>query len=100
MSDNVSQIDYEAVRKSANGFQTAHQTLTVVNITLEAAMMLLRTTAFIGLVGGFAVERYLANIQPKVQRLAEKCMEISEDLEQTVLIHQSKDGDSEGHFQS
>jgi hypothetical protein len=91
MAGNVSQIDYEAVAKSADGFETVGTTLAVVNTALEAAMMILRTTAFIGLVGGAAVERYLANIQPKVEKLSQKCKEMSGDLREVIRIRQQTD---------
>jgi hypothetical protein len=56
-------MDTDAVQHIADGFETAADVLGAVNTALEAAMQLLRMTAFVGLVGGLALERYIASIQ-------------------------------------
>jgi hypothetical protein len=98
MAQNVSQIDYEAVERSAKGFESVGETLAAVNTALEAAMMVLRTTAFMGLVGGTAVERYLANIQPKVAQLSRKCQETAEKLRQAIAIRRQTDDGATNPF--
>ncbi|MCB9453079.1 MAG: hypothetical protein H6672_16710 [Anaerolineaceae bacterium] len=96
----ISQIDYEAVAQSADGFKTTSEMLNKVNSALQGAMAYLKSDAFIGMVGGAALERYLANIQPKVEQLALKCEEISADLQEVIKIHQVEDEREAGNFQS
>jgi len=61
-------MDVGQVRNIAKGCEAAGAALKVVAAMLEVQMMILRTTAFVGLVGGLAVERYLAHIQPKIKK--------------------------------
>lgn len=77
-------MDPDRVLIIARGFGTFGTVLKAVNTVLETQMMIMRATAFIGLVGGAAVERYLAVIQPEIERLAQKCEEISQDVENSV----------------
>lgn len=81
-------MDTDAVRKMAGGFDDMSQVLKAVSMALEAAMMILKTVAFVGFVGAIAVERYLANIKPKVDKLAAKCGEMGQDLNQAVALHE------------
>lgn len=89
-------MDKDAVRSIAQGFDTASDTLKAVAMALEAAMTILRVTAFVGLVGGAALERYLANIKPRVDKLAATCEEMAEDLRQAVALREQAEqaGDS------
>lgn len=72
------------VRAMGQGFNNFAAILKVVSSVLEVQMMILRTTAFIGLVGGLAVERYLSIIKPKIDELAKKCAELGEDAIQSA----------------
>lgn len=89
-------MDTEAVRKIAGGFEDVSQVLKAVHMALEAAMMILKATAFVGLVGSIAVERYLANIAPKVEKLSQKCGELGQDLQRSAALHEQANtvGDS------
>lgn len=69
------------ISRAFTGFSTI---LKAVNTTLEAQMMILKASAFCGLVGAAAVERHIAAIQPEVERLAAKCQELGEDVENSV----------------
>jgi len=66
------------VRNIAKGCEAAGSVLKVVAAMLEVQMMILRTTAFVGLVGGLAVERYLAHIQPKIAKAADQLIHLGE----------------------
>jgi uncharacterized protein YukE len=98
MSNEV-QIDYEAVEQAAGGFDDAATTFNRVSVALEAAMTILQTTAFIGLVGGAAVQNYLANIKPEVDNVAAICRELSGDLRSTVATHRNADQQTAADFQ-
>jgi hypothetical protein len=89
-------MDTDAVRKMAGVFDDMSNVLKAVSMALEAAMMILKVSAFVGLVGGIAVERYLANIKPKVDKLGAKCAEMNQDLNKAAALHEqsSQTGDS------
>ncbi|MCA9885824.1 MAG: hypothetical protein KC615_01755 [Anaerolineae bacterium] len=72
------------VRAMAERFSGFSTTLKVVAGILEAQMMILKTTAFIGLVGSAAVERYLAALKPQIEEMSRKCEEISQDMQIAV----------------
>jgi hypothetical protein len=67
------------VRLMGQGFKGFANILKVVSGVLEVQMMILKTTAFIGNVGGLAVERYLGTIKPKFDNLAKMCDELGDD---------------------
>lgn len=77
-------MEPDKVRKMAQAFKQFAQILNKVNQVLDVQMMLLKSSYFIGMVGGAAVERYLSVIQPQIQQLAKKCEEISADVEKSV----------------
>jgi len=87
------QMDYDVVQAMADGFNTAADVLDGVSTALEIAINVLKATAFIGLVGGYAVAMYLEQIKPAVDRLAETCNEMNLDL--IGAITYLRDGDSE-----
>lgn len=94
MAANLVEMDTDAVQRIADGFEAASNVLQGVSKALEMAMNTLKMTAFIGLVGGLAVERYIAGIKPQIDRLAKYCDEVHKDLE--VAIKKFVDGDEQG----
>ena len=87
-------MDVARVNEFSNRFQTFGETLKTVASGLEAAINVLDATAFIGLVGGTALARYLETFQPVIEQLSEKCLEISTDLVQSATAFEN--GDAEG----
>jgi nucleoside recognition membrane protein YjiH len=87
-------MDIPAVRDIAKTFDTVSDVLAVVNKALEALAMILKTTAFIGLVGGLAVLHFIETIRPYIQQMAEKCAELCTDL--NTSIDAFENGDQEG----
>ncbi len=87
-------MDTEAVTGMAERFQQISDVMKAVSKALEIAIMTLRITAFVGLVGGAAVERYLSRIKPQVDKLASKCGELHLDLISAVVAY--RDGDTSG----
>lgn len=71
-------MNVPAVRNIAKGCEAAGAALKVVAAMMEVQMMILRTTAFLGLVGNIALERYLARMQPKIARAATRLTQLSE----------------------
>jgi len=74
----------DRVRAMAKGLELVGNTLKTISAILYTQMMILKATAFIGLVGGLAVERYLANIQPQIEQHAKRCLELSADVNRSV----------------
>jgi hypothetical protein len=90
MADEV-YMEVPAVRNMARNFGTIGEVLDAVNKVLEGLVMILRTTAFIGLVGGFAVAQFIETIRPHIEDMAEKCQELMEDLNKSVDAYERGD---------
>jgi hypothetical protein len=89
-------IDTLKMAQVQTAFGTVSSTLKVVNMALEAALVALKVSAFISFGATAWMERYIANIQPKVETLAKKTGEISQDIGKAIQMHNaaSKSGDS------
>jgi hypothetical protein len=77
-------MDVPAVRTIAKTFGTISEVLKTVVKVLEALITTLKTTAFVGLVGGYAIAQYLDSIKPHIEEMAEKCEELNTDLDASV----------------
>ena len=93
MSEEV-YMDVPAVRGIARSFGQMEQVLRVASRSMEAAIATLKTTAFVGLVGGYAVAVFLERIKPVVDQYAAKCDEMENDLSASVTAYQN--GDARG----
>lgn len=89
--NNEVYMDVPAVRDMAKAFGTISEVLQTVVKVLEALIMTLKTTAFIGLVGGAAVAHFLEMIKPHIEDLAEKCAELNKDLDASVDAYERGD---------
>jgi hypothetical protein len=87
-------MDYDAVQSMADGFKASAQTLQAVSKALEVAISILKQTAMFGLIGNFALARYLEGIKPHVDKLAETCDELNMDLVGAIVS--LRDGDYSG----
>ena len=95
MAETGAVMDVEAVGEMAAGFRSAADALKAARQTLEAAILTLKDTAFIGSVGDQAVERFLSNIKPQMDRLAQKCEELNQDLTSAMAsFHDQEPSDS------
>lgn len=84
-------MDTDAVRGMAKSFGTISDVLRAVAKTLESLVMVLKTTAFIGMVGGYAVAQYIETMKPPIEDLSEKCEELSKDLDASVDAYERGD---------
>ncbi|MEZ4864325.1 MAG: type VII secretion target [Caldilineaceae bacterium] len=73
-------MEVPAVRGMAKNFQTISDVLKAVSKALEAIANALKATAFIGLVGGYAVIHFIEVIKPQIDEMVEKTAELSKDL--------------------
>lgn len=87
-------MDFDVVEALADGFGVAAETLGAVDRALEVVVAVLRTSAFVGLVGNLGLAIYLDNIRPEVRRLAATCAELQGDL--YGAIASLRDGDFSG----
>ena len=93
MSEQV-YMDVPAVRGIARNFGQMENVLRVASRSMEAAITTLKTTAFVGLVGGYAVATFLERIKPVVDQYAAKCNEMENDLNASATAYQN--GDARG----
>ncbi|MEZ4726296.1 MAG: hypothetical protein R3E79_04085 [Caldilineaceae bacterium] len=87
-------MDIPAVRNMAKSFGTISDVLNNVSRVLQALITTLKTTAFVGLVGGLALAHYMELIKPQIDNLAKKCAEINKDLGASVDAYER--GDAQG----
>ncbi len=91
-------MDIPQVQKMSEAFGNFGDILQGVNKVLEMTIMVLRTTAFVGLVGGIAVERYLSVIKPRVEKMAQKMLELQGDLQGAINNYQTGDESGSRRF--
>lgn len=84
-------MDVPAVQNMGTQFNNIGETLKQVSNALEVCMTILKTTAFVGLVGGVAVERFLEWLKPVIDELSEKSLELSRDLDAAAAAFQAGD---------
>ena len=90
MADEV-YMSVPDVRNMAKTFGNIGDVLDAVNKVLEGLLMLLKSTAFIGLVGGYAVIQFIEMIKPHIEEMAEKCQELMDDLSKSVDAYERGD---------
>lgn len=93
-SDTQVYMNIPAVRDMAKTLKQVSEVLTNVARVLDVLINTLKTTAFIGLVGGYAVAQFLEMIKPHIEKMAEKCDELSQDVNTSVDAYEA--GDAEG----
>lgn len=93
-SDTQVYMRVPAVRNMAKNFSNISNVLMNVAKVLEVLTTLLKTTAFIGLVGGYAVAQFIDQIRPQIKTMADKCAEMNQDLLAAVAAFER--GDQEG----
>ncbi|GAB5494577.1 MAG: hypothetical protein Phog2KO_47920 [Phototrophicaceae bacterium] len=77
-------MDVDRMSQIADRFRDFAEILNTIDTVLEIAVNTLRTTAFIGLVGGIGFEYYVSNTRPKILNLADYCEEMANDLDKAV----------------
>lgn len=94
MSDTQVYMDIPAVKDIAKNFNTISDVLSNVVKVMDVLTNTLKVTAFIGLVGGYAVAQFIDSIKPQIEKMAEKCAELSKDVAASVAAYER--GDAEG----
>jgi len=88
-NSNVVFMYPDKVRAMAKGLEAVGNVLKVVSAVLYAQMMILKATAFIGLVGGLVIERYLASIQPQIDEYSKICLKLAGEVNHSVDVYLS-----------
>ena len=91
-------IDFDTVDGMSKTFGTSAQVLGDVNTALQVIVVALETAAMLGAVGTEAAAMYAANIQPKVQKLAETCQNLSQELAAVISIQRDGDQKARSRF--
>lgn len=84
-------MDTDAVRGMAKSFGTIGDVLQAVNKAMQTLSNVLKATAFVGLVGGYAVAQYIDSIRPQIEDIAEKCEELNKDLDASANAYERGD---------
>lgn len=84
-------MDIPAVRGMAKTFGTIADVLQAVNKAMQTLSNILKATAFVGLVGGYAVAQYIDSIRPQIEDMAEKCEELDKDLKASADAYERGD---------
>jgi len=87
-------MEVPAVRDFAKKFSEISEVLENVSKALDTLSNILKATAFIGLVGGFAVAQIIDQINPYIKQVSEKCGELSGDLDASATAYEQ--GDAQG----
>ncbi|MEJ2759501.1 MAG: hypothetical protein P8046_13555 [Anaerolineales bacterium] len=84
-------MDIPQVQQMSKSFDTFGDILETIAKAMEAISMTLKATAFVGLVGGYAVAAYIDRIKPRVKTASDKMHELSGDLNGAVRAYESGD---------
>ncbi len=91
-------MDIPAVTNIANSFGTFGDVLQKVSQGLQAAIVVLQVTAFMGLVGGEAVVAYAEQVKPNVDNLAKKMLALQQDIQGAISNYQTGDQSGSSRF--
>ena len=91
-------MDIPQVQKMADSSGKFGQTLKQVAKGLETAIMILKATAFVGLIGNLAVASYLERIKPRVEKLSEEMFELQNDVKGAIIHYTTGDTTGSARF--
>lgn len=80
MAHKEVKMDVPAVKKMGKTFEEIGQVLNGISKVLQVLLTTLRATAFVGMFGGWALQSYLEQLKPVIDRLAKQSLEIGRDL--------------------
>ncbi len=91
-------MDVPRVQKMADNFGKFGQTLKQIAKGLETAIIVLKATAFVGMIGNLAVASYLERIKPRVEKLSEEMLELQQDVKGAIMHYTTGDITGSGRF--
>ncbi len=91
-------MDIPQVQKMADSFGKFGETLKRIAKGLETAIMILKATAFVGMIGNLAVASYLERIKPRVEKMSEEMFELQGDIKGAVTHYMTGDTTGSARF--
>lgn len=79
-------MDPDKVKKIAQTMETFANVLKVVIAILEVQITLMKTTAFIGNVGGLAIAQFLKSFKPRLEKMEKGFRELSAKTDNSVKL--------------
>ncbi|HZT07046.1 MAG TPA: DUF6507 family protein [Chloroflexota bacterium] len=93
-TENEVYMNIPEVQQIAKTFAQISETLKAVSTALGVLINILKSTAFIGMVGGLAEAQFLEVIKKQIDQMAAKCDEMSKDVQAAVEAYER--GDAQG----
>lgn len=87
-------MNVAAVKNMAAKFTDMNDKLEQASKSLQAAITVLKATAFIGMGGTAAYAAYLEKLKPQIDQYAARCEEMSQDLIKSAEAYER--GDQQG----
>ena len=84
-------MDVTKLQAVSGKFGELGNQLTQTSNALKAAVLVLRASAFVGLVGTAVYADYVDNLQGQIEKFANKCKEVSGDLKKSIDAYQKGD---------
>lgn len=91
MAHQQIQMDVPKVKGMGKTFGDIGDVLDGISKVLQALLAILRSTAFVGMFGGWAIQSYLEQLKPVIDRLAEQAKEIGKDLVASATAYENGD---------
>jgi hypothetical protein len=98
MAGNVVQMDYGTINKVAQGFSETEDALKLILRLVQAAIQVLKDTAFLSGPIGAAMLVYFETIRQKATNLQKICHEFAGDLRAAVQDHVNGDVEGKSYF--
>jgi hypothetical protein len=91
-------MEVPKVQKMADSFGKFGETLKRIASRLETAIMVLKATAFVGMIGNLAVASYLERIKPRVEKMSEEMFELQTDIKGAIVHYTTGDASGSARF--
>jgi len=98
MAKNEVFMNITAVKKMGSTFDDIGDVLNGISKVMQFLLNTLRATAFVGMFGGWALQSYLEQVKPIIDRLAKQCKEIGKDLLFSVQAYERGDATGKTRF--
>jgi hypothetical protein len=91
MAHNEIRMDVPKVKNMGKTFEDIGRVLNGISKMLQILLNTLRATAFVGMFGGWALQSYLEQLKPVIDRLAKQSLEIGKDLAVSAAAYERGD---------
>jgi hypothetical protein len=91
MANNEVYMNVPIVRGFAKTLGELSNVLNNVSKVLDAALTLLKTTAFIGAVGGAAIIHMIETVKPPIDKMAKLCEQLGHDVDAAATKFETGD---------